>query len=72
MGSEALPSHPEISLLPPEKLSKNFILDEIKDNLKDFNQLFPHVDLDVLLKQAIDVKNKKVDPEVHPLPLIYT
>lgn len=63
MGSTSLPSHPHISLLPPEKLNKHFILDEIKENLKDFNQLFPHVDLDVLLEQTIDVQNKKVDPE---------
>ncbi len=69
MGSESLPSHPQISLLPPEKLNKHFILDEIKDNLKDFDPLFPHVDLNVLLEQTIDVQNKKVDPEVRSLTL---
>ena len=71
MGSEALPRHPQISLLPPEKLNKNYILDEIKENIKDFDQLFPFVDLDVLLKQTIDVQNKNVNAEVyHPANLI--
>ena len=64
MGSDALPPHPQISLLPPEKLSKNFILDEIRGNIKKFDKLFPYVDLDVLLKQTIDVQDKNVNAEV--------
>ena len=63
MSSEQLPPHPEIPLLPPEKLSRNNILGEIRDHIKDFDQIFPYVDLDVLFEQVTDVGKKQVDQE---------
>ena len=68
MGSVPAPSQPQISALPAEKLSKHFILDEIKGNIKNLHDSFPHVDLDVLLEQVTNVQDRKVDPEVPNLP----
>ncbi|MCJ1465153.1 hypothetical protein MMC07_003769 [Pseudocyphellaria aurata] len=60
---EDLPPHPDLPCPPPEKLNQRFILDEIRDYIKDFAELFPHVDLGILLDQITDVRNKNVNPE---------
>lgn len=36
---------------------------EIRDYIKDFAELFPHVDLDILFDQITAVRRKNVDPE---------
>ena len=59
-----LPPHPDISLPAPENLNKNFILQEIQDNIGGYKELFPHVDLDVVSEQVKDVKEKHVSAEV--------
>lgn len=46
-----------------EKLNQHFILGEIRDYIREFHELFPHVDLDVLLDLITDVRRKKVNPE---------
>lgn len=62
--SQAPPRYPQLDLPPPVVLNKHFILQEIKENIKDFKQLCPHVDLDVLLALVVRVQNRHVDPEV--------
>lgn len=64
MAVEQLPPHPSIGLLPADELNKNTILDQIIDNIKDYQELFPHVDLNILCNQCEDVKKKDVNQEV--------
>lgn len=45
------------------RLNQHFILGEIRDYIRDFHELFPHVDLDVLLDLITDVRRKQVNPE---------
>lgn len=58
-----LPSHPQLPFPPAEKLNQHFILGEIRDYLKDFAELFPHVDLDILFDLITAVRRKNVNPE---------
>lgn len=44
-------------------MNQHFILGEIRDYIKDFAELFPHVDLDVLWDLIIAVRRKNVNPE---------
>lgn len=48
---------------PAERLNQHFILGEIRDYIKDFAELFPHVDCDILFDQITAVRRKNVDPE---------
>lgn len=48
---------------PAERLNQHFILGEIRDYIKDFAELFPHVDLDILFDQITAVRRKDVNPE---------
>jgi len=63
MAQENLPDHPHLSLPPAEKLNPHFILGEIRDNIQDFSNLFPFVDLDILQEQTTAVRRKDVDAE---------
>lgn len=55
---------PELLFPPAEKLNQNFILGEIRDYIKEFRDVFPNVDLDILLEQVKQVRRKNVHPEV--------
>lgn len=63
MASENVPDHPYLSLPRAENLNPQFILGEIRDNIQDFSELFPFVDLDILKDQTTAVKRKDVDAE---------
>ena len=64
MAQEELPAHPQLPTPPAEKLNPHFILGEIRDYIRDFSDLFPFVDLDILFDQATAVRRKNVDAEV--------
>lgn len=63
MASTDLPPHPELPTPPAEKLNPHFILGEIRDHIRDFSELFPLVDLNILFNQATDVRRKHVNAE---------
>lgn len=44
-------------------MNQHFILGEIRDYIKDFAELFPHVDLDILCDLITAVRRKNVNPE---------
>ncbi|KAL9041007.1 MAG: hypothetical protein Q9214_004263, partial [Letrouitia sp. 1 TL-2023] len=60
---DELPPHPYIPLPPSEKLNTRYILGEIRDHIRDFNKLFPFVDLHILFDQVTAVRRKDVSPE---------
>ena len=64
MGETELPPHPQLPTPPAEKLNPHFILGEIRDYIRDFSELFPFVDLDILFDQTTAVRRKNVDAEV--------
>ena len=64
MAQTKLPPHPHVPPPPAEKLNPHYILGEISDNIRDFSELFPQVDLDVLFDQTTAVRRKDVNAEV--------
>jgi hypothetical protein len=48
---------------PPAKLNPHFILGEIIDHIRALADEHPNVDIDLLRKLLIDVRNHQVDPE---------
>ncbi len=63
MFPRPLPPHPELPFPPAGNLNGHFILGEIRDYIKDFKELFPHVDLDILFDQITAVRRKNVNAE---------
>ncbi|KAL8972183.1 MAG: hypothetical protein Q9197_002901 [Variospora fuerteventurae] len=63
MPTEELPSYPQLPPPPAEKLNPHFILGEIRDYIRDFKELFPLVDIDVLREQTTAVRRKQVEAE---------
>lgn len=59
-----MPPYPELPFPPAEKLNQNFILDEIREHLKEFDEAFPHVNLGILFDQVTAVRRKNVDPDI--------
>ena len=58
-----LPPHPELPFPPAGNLSGHFILGKIRDYIKDFKELFPHVGLDILFDQITALRRKNVNAE---------
>ena len=64
MSKEQLPPYPKLPAPPAEKLNPHFILGEIRDYIRDFKELFPYVDLDIIHEQTTAVRRNQVDAEI--------
>lgn len=68
MGSSPLPTKKLDTLLPKppqHNLVSHFILGEIIDHIDLIHPDFPEVDVPLLKKHLWDIRNTKVDPQVH-------